>query len=219
MKKRVTEHELRRELSAVSKTIWERGWVANHDGNASARVGEGRFLATPTALSKRVIGPDMLLVIDDAGKVLRGRYRVFSEIGLHRTVYRGRSDVQAVLHAHPPYATARATSGQPLPCFIAEAVVSLGETIPLVPFAPPGADAEKALAGFTNDYDAVLLENHGVIAWGDDPEQAFLRMELVEHLAKIAHLAGAIRPLPGDAVAKLLEARHKAGLGPRARVR
>jgi L-fuculose-phosphate aldolase len=219
MKRRVTEHELRRELAEVSKTIWERGWVANHDGNASARISEGRYLATPTALSKRVIAPDMLLVLDDGGKVIRGRHRVFSEIGLHRAVYRDRSDAAAVLHAHPPYATARSVTGQALPCFLAEAVVSLGELIPLVPFAVPGADAEKNLAAFTNDHDAVLLENHGVLTWGDDPEQAFLRMELVEHLAKIAHLAGALRPLPKEAVGKLLEARHKAGLGPRARAR
>jgi L-fuculose-phosphate aldolase len=219
MKRRVTEHELRRELSALSKTMWERGWVANHDGNATARLSDGRLLATPTALSKRVIAPDMLLVVDDAGKVVRGRYRTFSELGLHLSVYRARADVGAVLHAHPPHATARASSGHALPCFIAEAVVSIGESIPLVPFAAPGADAERALAPFLDGYDAVLLENHGVLAWGDDPELAFLRLELVEHLSRIAHLAGSVRALPSDVVQKLLEARHRAGLGPRARKR
>lgn len=211
-----TEHEARREVSAISKTLWDRGFVANHDGNVTARVAPGRIVATPTALSKRVIDRDMLLVVDESGRVVQGRLRAFSELGLHLTVYRARADVGAVVHAHPPYATARAASGLPLECFVPEAVVSLGEHVPLVPLAMPGKDAEAALAPFTAVHDVVLLENHGVLAWGDDVEQAYLRLELVEHLSRIASIA-APRSLPAEMKAKLLEARTKAGLGPAAR--
>jgi L-fuculose-phosphate aldolase len=103
-----------------------------------------------------------------------------------------------------------------------EAVVSLGGEIPLVPFTPPGADAEAALAPFVEPFDGVLLEGHGVLTWGDDPEQAFLRMELIEHLSRIAHLAepsGGPRPLPADLVESLLAKRTAAGLGPAGRRR
>lgn len=212
-----TEHALRREVVDASKILWERGWVANHDGNVTARAAPGRIVATPTAVSKRVVDPDKLIVVDESARVVQGRFRAFGELGLHLTVYRARADVGAVLHAHPPYSTALAVRGRALPCFLPESVVSLGAEVPLVPFAMPGKDAESALGPFVVPFDAVLLARHGVLTWGDDPEQALLRMELVEHLAHIASLAGGAEPLAADVVAKLLEARTKAGLGPAGR--
>ncbi len=211
-----TEHRLRREVVRVARLLWSRGWVANHDGNVTARLSEGLFVSTPTALSKRLVEHDSLLLMDVSGRKVRGALAPFSERGLHLVVYRHRTDVGAVVHAHPPHATARAVVGLALPCFLPEAVVSLGAEVPLVPFAPPGPEAERALAPFVEDYDAVLLERHGVLAWGEDPEQAFLRLELVEHLAHIASLAaphGGVRPLPSEVVSKLLLARVRAGLG------
>jgi L-fuculose-phosphate aldolase len=211
-----TEHAARREVALASRDLWERGWVANHDGNVTARVAPGRIVATPTGLSKRRLGPDQLLVVDEQKRVVSGRLRAFSELGLHLRVYDRRSDVRAVVHAHPPHATARAVSGHGMRCFLPEAVVSLGVEVPLVPFAPPGDAAERALAPYVEAYDAVLLEGHGVMSWGDDVEQAYLRMELVEHLAHIAWLAertGGPRPLPEDILPELLRARARAGLG------
>jgi len=209
-----TEHQLRREVAEVSRLLWERGWVSNHDGNVTGRLGPGRILATPTALSKRVIAADMLILVDDDGALVRGRTRPFSELGLHLSVYRARADVSAVVHSHPPYATARAVQGRSLPCFLPESVVSLGLVVPVVPFANPGREAEAALGPFVHGHDAVILTQHGVVAWGIDPEQAFLRMELVEHLARIANLAGPAEPpsLPQKTLEVLLESRRKAGL-------
>lgn len=217
-----TEHQLRREVAEVSRLVWERGWVANHDGNVTARLSPGRILATPTGLSKRVIDGEMLLVVDGGGRVLRGRLRPFSEIGIHLLVYRARPDVGCVLHAHPPHATARAATGAALPSFLPEAVVSIGAETPLVPLAMPGREAEAAIEPFVRSHDAVLVEGNGVFSWGDDPEQAFLRMELVEHLARIAHLAeatGGVRELPRDMLDKLLARRAAAGLGPAGRAK
>jgi L-fuculose-phosphate aldolase len=217
-----TEHQLRRAVLEVSGLLWEQGWVANHDGNVTARAAPGRIVATPTGLSKRKIDADRLLVLDSKGNRVQGRLRPFSERGLHVTVYQQRPDVGAVVHAHPPYATARAASGTALPCFLPESVVSLGREIPLVPFAPPGSEAEQALVPFVEPYDGVLLECHGVLTWGDDPEQAYLRMELIEHLARIAYLAqstGGVQTLSEDTVQRLLQARARAGLGPEGRNR
>src|SRR5206468_7937685 len=140
------------------------------------------------------------------------------EIGLHLVVYERRPDIACVVHAHPPYATAiSASRGNPIERpFIAEAVVSLGPRIPKVPYAQPGEAARAALAPWCELVDAVLLGNHGVIAWGKDCETALLRLELVEHLAKIALAAvplGGVEPLPDAALQPLLAARAKAGIG------
>jgi len=202
----------------VAHRLHARGWVANHDGNVTLRLGGDRFLATPTATSKAAVTDGNLLVVNDKGERVSGSSKPFGEIGLHLTVYKNRPDVHAVVHAHPVAATALACAGSRLleRPFMPEAVVSLGPCIPTVPFAPPGAAACAAIAPFVTEYDAVLLASHGVLTWGQDLEQAFLRLELVEHLARIALEAeriGGARTLPDDVVATLLEARKKAGLG------
>ena len=209
-------HPLRHQIADVARHLHTRGWVANHDGNVTARDG-ARFVATPTATSKRLISDRELIEVDAKGQVV-GHGKVFGEIGLHLTIYERRPDVNCVVHAHPPNATAISASRQnpiELP-FIAEALVSLGPRIPKIPYAQPGDAARAALAPWCELVDAVLLGNHGVFAWGADPEQALLRLELVEHLARIAIAAaplGGIEPLPDSAIAPLLAARAKANIG------
>ena len=208
--------KLRADVAAVARQLHAAGWIANHDGNVTARDG-ARFVATPTATSKRVVGERDLIEVDARGQVI-GRGKVFGEIGLHLVVYERRPDVGAVVHAHPPCATAIASArGNPIEQpFIAEAVVSLGPRIPKIAFAQPGEPARAALAPWCELVDAALLGNHGAIAWGKDVETALLRLELVEHLAKIALAAlplGGTEPLPDSAIAPLLQARAKAGIG------
>ncbi|MDW8283166.1 MAG: class II aldolase/adducin family protein [Myxococcales bacterium] len=214
------EAQLRRVVADYSRRLHSRGWVANHDGNLSVRLAGGRFLCTPGATSKAEVSEASLVVVDQSGAVV-GRGRVFSEIGLHLTVYRQRADVGAVVHAHPVTASGFGAAGCALDVpFWPEAVVSLGPGVPLVPLAAPGPAAAEALAPYVADHDAVLLAGNGVLAWGVDVEQAYLRLELVEHLARIAlvaHQLGGVRPLPAALLPPLLEARKQAGLGPQAR--
>jgi L-fuculose-phosphate aldolase len=207
---------LRVAVSETARLLHAAGWCANHDGNVSARDGN-RFVATPTATSKRLVAEKDLIEVDVAGKVI-GSGKVFGEIGLHLVVYERRPDVGAVVHAHPPCATAIASSrDNPIDRpFIAEALVSLGAKIPKLPYAQPGEPARAALAPWCELVDAVILGNHGVIAWGKDCETALLRLELVEHLAKIALAAaplGGVEPLPDVAIESLLAARAKANIG------
>jgi L-fuculose-phosphate aldolase len=209
----VNERALREACAETARALHARGWVANHDGNVTSRLDGGRLLATATGVSKRRVAAHALLVLGADGKKISGEGKPFSEIGLHLTVYQNRPDVRAVVHAHPPAATGIACAGgrQLERPFLPEAVVSLGPSIPTVPFAPPGAAACAALAPFVAANDAVLLGNHGVLAWGTDVEQAYLRLELVEHLARIAleaERAGGLRPLPDSVVAELLGARR-----------
>jgi L-fuculose-phosphate aldolase len=222
----VSESALRAELVEYARLLHARGWVANHDGNLTARLGggrdEARFLATPTATSKARVTGESLLVVDAGGKKISASGgKAFSELGLHLAVYAARPDVNAVVHAHPPHATGFAVAGRSLDApIIAEAVVSLGPGVPTVPYAAPGPGAASALGPYLVEHDAVLLGSHGVLAWGTDVEQAYLRLELVEHLARVAlvaHQLGGVRALPASALPALAEARAKAGLGPRGR--
>ena len=212
------EEHLSAELVRVSRALHDRGWVANHDGNATARLDAGRVLATPTATSKGALRAEQLIVVDGEGKKLSGTRSPFSELKLHLRAYRRRGDVGAVLHAHPPTASGFAAAGiSPGPPFMAEAVGSIGPEIPLLPFGLPGDPAlgaalDEALARA----DVFLLGSHGVLTVGADPDQCLLRMELVEHLCRIALVArqlGGPRPLPDDVVAALSE-KHR-GLFPR----
>jgi L-fuculose-phosphate aldolase len=213
-----SQSALRRQVLSVAHELHARGWVANHDGNVTVRLGGERLLATPTALSKRVLVEADLIVCDWTGKVLQGGRKAFSELAMHRAVYEARTDVRAVVHTHAPSVAALSVAGVAVePRLIAEAVVSLGKDIPLLPYGfPNGAEQIAALKTAALGVDAVTLGNHGVLAWGDDVEQAFLRAELVEHLATIQLRAlqlGALRLVPSADVERLLEARARAGLG------
>jgi L-fuculose-phosphate aldolase len=128
--------------------------------------------------------------------------------------------VNVVLHAHPPTATAFGLTGREIgPVAMPEIVVSLGDRIPTVLRAfPKDPEALKALSEVAAKHDAMVLAGNGALALGDDLTQALLRMELLEHYAKILQLAqsmGPVRTLEPAQVAKLLEARKKAGLGPK----
>ncbi len=208
----LVEARAKSEIALYSSRMWARGFVANHDGNLSARVSEDRIVCTPTATSKSDVDERSLVVTDASGAQISGAKKPFGELNIHLAVYRARPDVAAVVHAHPPYATALGVSGRELACFLPEAVVSLGERVPLVGLAAPGAPAVSAIEPWIAKHDAVLVQGNGVWAWGVDVEQAYLRLELVEHLATIAHHAiqwGGPQPLPKELTAPLVEARKK----------
>lgn len=214
----MASRNLRQDLIDIARRLHTQGWVANHDGNVTARLGADRFLATPTACSKLEVDHPNLIEVNQRGERVSGTAKPFGELSMHLAVYQVRDDVAAVVHAHPPNATAIACSGSRLIArpFIAEAIVSLGASIPTAPFTLPGKPSADAVAGHAADVDALLLANHGVITWGATLELAYLRMELVEHLARIALAAqavGGIKPLPDEGIAALLQKRATAGLG------
>ncbi len=208
---------LRAELVRCAHRLHQAGWVANHDGNLTARLSAERFLATPTAVSKAAVRDDWLVVVDAEGRVVEGRRRVFSEIDLHLACYRARPEIGAVCHAHPPSATAFGVAGIELPLPLPEAVVSLG-SVPLLPLAmPKSAEGAAAVERAASRHDAFLLAGNGVLTLGGDVDQALLRMELVEHVARIvlaARQLGHVGEIPEGMRNGLLGARAKAGLAP-----
>lgn len=203
----------RAQLVEISRRLHAAGWVANHDGNASVRLGRDRFLITPTATSKASVTESMLVVVDAAGKRVEGLKKPPGELELHLAIYRTRPDVQAIVHAHPPYATAFGAARQPLePNCLPEAVISLGQ-VPLAPFALPRTElALEAVSRCASKGEAMLLPGNGAIALGPDLSLAYLRLELVEHLAQILHHAralGGAQAIEPAEFAQLLELHRK----------
>ena len=213
-----SRRDIELEVIEYSKRLSHRGWVANHDGNITVRVDEDQFLATPTAFAKQDVERESLLYVNGRAEKVSGRTRPFSELNLHLFAYRARADIAVVIHAHPIHACAFAVRGEPiLPTMLAESVVSLGAEIPLVPYARPKTpESTQVLSKALAESDVLVMENHGVLAVGPDLETAYLRLELVEHLATIQFKAtqlGGARTIPAEDIGVLLEARNKAGLG------
>jgi L-fuculose-phosphate aldolase len=207
------ERKHREEIVHYGRMLHQRGFVAAMDGNLSVRLGEDRILVTPTGLSKGSMRPGDMVVVDKEGNRVSGRRNVTSEIGMHLLVYRLREDVKAIVHAHPPTATGFAAAGmaltEPLVC---EVVMGLG-CIPLARYGTPGtSELAQTLEPYVPNYDAILMSNHGVVAYGDTLEHAYMKMETVEHFAEIAlvtHLLGRQQPLKDVEIEKLLLARTK----------
>ena len=157
--------------------------------------------------------PADLVIVDLEGKQVAGRRNVTSELGMHLMIYRSRADVKAIVHAHPPTATGFAAAGialtEPLVC---EVVMGLG-CIPLARYGTPGtAELAQSLEPYVSSYDAILMSNHGVVAYGDTLEHAYMKMETVEHFAQISlvtHMLGRQQPLQEREIEKLLLARTK----------
>jgi len=210
---------LKEDIVEVGRRIYNLGFVAANDGNISVRTGDNEILTTPTGVSKGFMTPDMIIKVDMAGNQLEGELKPSSELRLHLEVYRQRPDVRAVLHAHPPVATAFTVAGIPLDRpVLPEIVVSLGR-IPTAKYATPSTEELPAsIRPFLEKHDAILLENHGALTVGGDLFNALFKMEQIEHFAKIslyARLLGGERELPPDAVEKLLMVRERLGLGGR----
>ncbi|MGH8323177.1 MAG: class II aldolase/adducin family protein, partial [Steroidobacteraceae bacterium] len=211
-----TEKEYREEIVEVGRLVWQKGWVAANDGNISLRLDENRVLCTPTGVCKGMMRPDDLIVCDAQGVKIEGARERTTEIAMHMTIYRLRPDVRAVVHAHPPVATGFATAGRPLNlALLPEMIVGLG-TVPLAHYGLPGTPAlTEGMLPLIPNYDAILLANHGAVSYGDSLQQAFFRMDTVEHLARIAlvaELVGGPTLLPKTEVAKLFDSRARYGV-------
>ena len=204
----------RREIVEVCRRLYERGLIAGPDGNVSVRVAPARVLVTPAGLSKVDVRPGDLVEVDLDGKKLRGTHRPSSELGMHLRIYRRRPDVRAVVHAHPPAATACAVAGLGVAAdVLPELILQLGE-VPLVPYATPGTEAvADGLEPFLERHDAFLMANHGATTTGPTLRLAHQRMESLEHAARIvlaARLLGRVHTLTAAEVAVLDAAREGA---------
>jgi L-fuculose-phosphate aldolase len=208
-----TERQYRDKIVRYGRMLHECGFVAATDGNLSVRLSDNRILSTPTCMSKGAMRTSDLVIVDMEGRVVSGKRNVSSEIGMHLLIYRLRPDVKGIVHAHPPTATGFAAAGMPLnQPLVCEVVIGLG-SIPLAKYGTPGTpELTDALEPLVPGFDAILMSNHGVVVYGTDLDQAYMKMETVEHFARIAlvtHQLGQQRPLGSADLEKLLVARAK----------
>lgn len=208
------EQAARREIVNVGRLLYERSYVVSSDGNVSVRLDDGRIVATPTMICKGRMTEDSLAITDASGKAL-GNRKPSSELAMHLLIYQERPDVMAVCHAHPPHGTAFAVAGlaidQPI---LSEVILTLG-CVPLAAYGTPSTDElTEAMRPLVKYHNALLMANHGAVAYGSDLWQAFDRLETLEHTARIAILArmlGGSKNLPPDAIEKLINVREAAG--------
>jgi L-fuculose-phosphate aldolase len=209
---------LRREIVEIARRVWERGYVAASDGNISARTTGGQLLITASGTTFADLTPDDVVQVTTEGRVIGGRRKPSSEMLLHLEVYRQRSDVSAVVHAHPPIATAFSFAGQSLEeCVIPEVVAIFG-TIPTTRYATPSTDeGPQVIREFIREHDALILQRHGSLTVGRTLREAYYKLEKLEHSAQVmlaARQLGRVIPMSTDELTRLARVRERLGLGP-----
>ncbi len=209
----MTQSEISNQIVTICKALYDRGFVTATDGNVSARLSNGNILTTPTSINKGRVTEDDLVEVTISGSPIDAARVPSMELGMHLFIYQQRPDINAIVHAHPSYATGFATArialDQPL---FPEVVFGLGP-IPLAEFAVPSTrEVAESIAPFVHTASVILLTNHGVVAYGKTLDEAYFRMEKAEHAAHItfvARMLGGEKPLTAEQVGKLNSAFNK----------
>lgn len=219
----MNEQELRKQICLIGELMHRNQYIDGASGNISTRLGPDRILATPSGLAKGFMTPDQLIVVNMDGErvdrptAANEHLRPTSELLMHLECYKQRNDVQGVVHAHPPTAVAMTIAGYDFgQCLIPEMVVLLG-IIPTTPYATPsGPENRDAISRLILEHDAIMLAFHGSLTVASNVWDAYLRLESLEHAAKILYMVqqmgghkSAIEPAQ---VEKLMAIREKLGL-------
>lgn len=194
-------------LVDICRRLADRGMVTATDGNVSVRLPNGNIAATRSGFNKGMVTENDFVEVTINGEQIAGSGRPSTELGMHLFVYQQRPDVNAVVHAHPVYATGFATARIGLDaCMFPEVIVGLG-AVPLADYATPSTpEVAASLAPFVKNADAILLANHGVVTYGSELYEAYFKMEKVEHAAHITFVAtmlGGARALTSEELGKL----------------
>ncbi len=192
----MNEYQLKQEMCEIGRRLYNRGFAAANDGNITVRLNDKEVLCTPTMVSKGFMKPDDICKVDYEGKQLAGRRRRTSEVLLHLAVYKHRPDVQAVVHCHPPHATAFAVAREPIPkCILPEVEVFLGE-VPMAVYETPGTQKfAETIVPYVKDCNTIILANHGTVTFGPTLENAYFNSEIIDAYCKILILARQLGPV------------------------
>jgi len=208
---------LRAEIIRVGLKLWERQYVDGNGGNISARLGGEFVLCTPTMLSKADLEPGDICLSDLSGKILAGDRTLTSELLLHLEIYKANPNAKAVVHCHPPYATAFAMAGViPPNGLIPEYEVFIGPAA-VAPYETPGTQAfAETVLPFVHEHNTILLKNHGVVCWADTVTHAEWLSEIIDTYCKTYLIARQIgEPLgiiPEDKIDDILRRKQWMGL-------
>jgi L-fuculose-phosphate aldolase len=207
---------LRTEILRVGRKLWERQYVDGNGGNISVRLGTKYVLCTPTMLSKGDLQPADICLSDLEGNILAGDRSRTSELLLHLEIYKANPKARAVLHCHPPYATAFAITGTVPPNgLIPEYEIFIGPAA-VSPYETPGTQAfAETVLPFVQDHNTILLANHGVVCWSDTVTHAEWLAEIIDNYCKTYLIALQIgKPLtfiPEDKIQEILALKRRLG--------
>jgi L-fuculose-phosphate aldolase len=212
----VNEWKIRQQMCDIGRRIWIKGFCAGNEGNHSYRLSSTRILCTPTGISKGNLKPDDLVVVDMDGNQVSGTRKRTSEILLHLTIYKSRPEIKAVVHSHPPHATAFAVAGVDLPtCIHPEAEVFLGVVRTAKYVTPGDTRLGDTILPFVKDTNVILLANHGTVTYDVDLEHAYYKLEILDAYARILLLAkqvGGVRPLTQENMGELIALKSRFGM-------
>ena len=209
--------DLRAEIMHVGRKLWQRQYVDGNGGNISVRLGEKYVLCTPTLMSKADLQPADICLSDLDGKILAGDRALTSELLLHLAIYKANAKARAIVHCHPPYATAFAITGTAPPAgLIPEYEVFIGPAA-VAPYETPGTQAfAETILPFVQQHNTILLQNHGVVCWADTVTHAEWLCEIMDTYCKTYLIAQQIgKPLtviPDAKIDNLLERKRQMGL-------
>jgi L-fuculose-phosphate aldolase len=212
----INDRKLKELICEIGRRVYNKGFAAANDGNISIRVGENEVLCSPTMICKGFMTPDDICAVDMEGKQIAGKRKRTSEVLLHLEIMRHRPDVKAVVHCHPPHATAFAVAREPIPqCILPEIEVFMGE-VPIAPYETPGGQkfAETVTPFVKNGVNTIILTNHGTVTFGADLEQAYWKTEILDAYCRILLLAkqlGKVTYLNERESVELLDLKKKLG--------
>ena len=186
----MNEYKLKELICETGRRLYNKGFAAANDGNISIRLNDKEILCSPTMVSKGFMKPEDLCKVDYSGKQIAGTRKRSSEILLHLSVYKHRPDVHAVVHCHPPHATAFGVAHEPVPkCILPEVEVFLGE-VPIAGYETPGGQKfADTVVPFVKDCNTIILANHGTITFGPDLEKAYWNTEIIDAYCRILILS------------------------------
>lgn len=210
------EWEAREFMCEIGRWLWHRQYVEANGGNMTYRLADGRILATPTLISKGLMKPEDLVILDLDGKQLSGKRKKTSEVLVHLHILKNRPDVRSVIHCHPPHATAFAITNRALPkCVHPEQEVFLGE-VPIAPYETPGTQrVADTLTPYLKDFNVFLLASHGAVAAGKGLLDAYWKTEIVEAYCRLIILSqtiGGPKQLDQRQMDELLQLKRNLGL-------
>lgn len=199
------------ELIEYGRMAGDKNYTPGISGNLSARCGK-MVVITSSGVANGYLTENDFAVVDFDGNAIEGE-KPSSERMLHIEFYKKRPEMNYVMHVHSPYLTAFATAGIALDDKISPEIIYCFEKIPLAEYSIPGSKelVEKTSKYFEN-YDVVLMANHGVIIAGKDIKDAFYKLDLCENYAKTvicAKLLGGAKILPKEEVEKIYLLRQK----------
>ncbi len=210
-------HAFRTEIIDVGRKLWQREYVDGNGGNISVRLGQRYLLCTPTMMSKNDMEPADICLSDLDGNILAGERLRTSELLLHIEIYKGNPRARAVVHCHPPHATAFSMTGTVPPNgLVSEYETCIGPAA-LAPYETPGTQAfAETVRPFVRDHNTILLSNHGIVCWADTVTHAEWFVETFENYCKTYLIAQQIgRPLrflTDDKILELLAIKRRMGL-------